>query len=177
MVATPYALGRFRAHTDFGPRADDFTGVVVGSGVAPLAALLPAAPELDALLDDWPANVTLLGDVVDEARTGQRWASLARPVRDFARLAPLRPGQIFQSEANHRPGPATAPQEEQAAGGTPYVFIGLAPATCGPDDNVVLPAVGTRHDWEPELGVVIGTEAYRVDAGRALSHVAGYVIA
>ena len=24
------ALGQFRAHTDFGPRADDFTGVVVG---------------------------------------------------------------------------------------------------------------------------------------------------
>ncbi|HEY2278708.1 MAG TPA: hypothetical protein VGI00_10160, partial [Streptosporangiaceae bacterium] len=77
MVATPFALGRFRAHTDFGPRADDFTGVVVGSGVAPLAALLPAAPELDALLDDWPANVKLLGDVVDEARAGQRWAGLA----------------------------------------------------------------------------------------------------
>src|ERR1700761_1735829 len=179
MVATPYALGRFRAHTDFGPRADDFTGVVVGSGVAPLAALLPAAPELDALLDDWPANVKLLGDVVDEARAGQRWASLARPVSDFARLAPLRPGQIFQSGANYktRVVQATAPMEERAASGTPYVFIGLASAICGPDDNVVLPGIGTQHDWELELGVVIGAEAYRVEAGQALSHVAGYVIA
>jgi 2-keto-4-pentenoate hydratase/2-oxohepta-3-ene-1,7-dioic acid hydratase in catechol pathway len=199
MVATPFALGRFRAHTDFGPRADDFTGVVVGSGVAPLAALLPAAPELDALLDDWPANVKLLGDVVDEARAGQRWAGLARPVSDFARLAPLRPGQIFQSGANYQTHVvqlmmasaaeqgdddpeatrrrATALMAERAASGTPYVFIGLASAICGPDDNVVLPGIGTQHDWELELGVVIGTEAYRVGAGQALSHVAGYVIA
>jgi hypothetical protein len=55
-AATPYALGRFRAHTDFGPRADDFTGVIIESEAAPLAALLPAAPDLDALLADWPAT-------------------------------------------------------------------------------------------------------------------------
>jgi 2-keto-4-pentenoate hydratase/2-oxohepta-3-ene-1,7-dioic acid hydratase in catechol pathway len=57
------------------------------------------------------------------------------------------------------------------------VFIGLASAICGPDDNVVLPDIGTQHDWELELGVVIGREAYRVSTEDALSHVAGYVIA
>jgi 2-keto-4-pentenoate hydratase/2-oxohepta-3-ene-1,7-dioic acid hydratase in catechol pathway len=149
-AGTPYALGRFRARTGFGPRADDFTGVVVGEEVAPLAALLPAAADLDALLDDWPANAKLLGDVIDETRGGQRWAGLTRPAGDFARLAPLRPGQIFP---------------------------GVASAICGPDDNVVLPDTGTRHDWALELGVVIGREAYRVSADDALRHVAGYVIA
>src|ERR1700748_2528285 len=194
-AASPYALGRFRAHTDFGPRADDFTGVVTGSEVAPLAALLPAAPDLDALRADGPANLKLLGDAIDEARAGRRWAELVRPVSDFTRLAPLRPGQIFQSGANYKthvvqlmtaaaaekgdedPEPthreATALMEERAAHGTPYVFIGLASAICGPDDNVLLPGIGTQHDWELELGVVIGTEAYRVEAGDALSHVAG----
>ena len=171
-AGTSFALGRFRAHTDFGPRADDFTGVVVGSDVAPLAALFPAAPDLDALLAGWPTQLKLLSDVVDEARAGRRWADLARPVTDFARLAPLRPGQIFQSGANYQ-----THVEERAAHGTPYVFIGLASAICGPDDNVVLPDIGTQHDWELELGVVIGTEAYRVGAKDALSHVAGYVIA
>ena len=171
-AGTSFALGRFRAHTDFGPRADDFTGVVIGSDVAPLAALFPAAPDLDTLLAGWPAQFKLLSDVVDEARAGRRWADLARPVTDFARLAPLRPGQIFQSGANYK-----THVEERAAHGTPYVFIGLASAICGPDDNVVLPDIGTQHDWELELGVVIGTEAYRVGAKDALSHVAGYVIA
>ncbi|HWG11972.1 MAG TPA: fumarylacetoacetate hydrolase family protein [Streptosporangiaceae bacterium] len=195
----PYALGQFRAHTDFGPRADDFTGVVAGAEVAPLAALLPSAPDLDALLADWPAQSKLLSDVVDEARAGQRWADLARPVSDFARRAPLRPGQIFQSGANYKTHVvqlmmasaaemgdddpeatrrnATALMEERAARGTPYVFIGLASAICGPDDNVVLPDIGVQHDWELELGVVIGTEAYRVGPDDALAHVAGYVIA
>jgi 2-keto-4-pentenoate hydratase/2-oxohepta-3-ene-1,7-dioic acid hydratase in catechol pathway len=198
-AATPYALGRFRARTDFGPRADDFTGVVVGSETAPLAALLPAAPDLDALLADWPANSKLLGDAVDEARAGLRWADLARPVSDFARLAPLRPGQIFQSGANYKTHVvqlmmasaaeqgdddpedtrrrATALMEERATHGTPYVFIGLASAICGPDDNVVLPDIGAQHDWELELGVVIGAEAYRADVKDAQRHVAGYVIA
>ena len=169
-AGTPFALGQFRAHTDFGPRADDFTGVVVGDDVASLAALFPAAPDLDALLADWPTQLKLLTDVAGEARAGRRWADLARPVSDFARRAPLRPGQIFQSAA-------TEPMEERASSGTPYVFIGLASAICGPDDNVVLPGIGTQHDWELELGVVIGTEAYRVGTEEALSHVAGYVIA
>ncbi|MBV9795081.1 MAG: fumarylacetoacetate hydrolase family protein [Actinobacteria bacterium] len=199
MAAAPYALGRFRAHTDFGPRADDFTGVVAGDEVAPLATLLPAAPDLDALLADWPALLKLLGDAVDEARAGQRWADLVRPVSDFTRLAPLRPGQIFQSGANYKTHvvqlmtaaaaeqgdddpdathlQATALMEERAAHGIPYVFIGLASAICGPDDHVLLPDIGTQHDWELELGVVIGVEAYRVEAADALRHVAGYVIA
>src|ERR1700744_22533 len=198
-AVTPYALGRFRARTDFGPRADDFTGVIVDDQVAPLAALLPAAPDLDALLADWPANLKLVGDAVEEALGGQRGADLIRPVSDFARRAPLRPGQIFQSGANYFTHAvqlmmaaaaengdddpeatrrnATALMEERAANGTPYVFIGLASAICGPDDNVVLPDIGTQHDWELELGVVIGTEAYRVGAEDALRAVAGYVIA
>jgi 2,4-diketo-3-deoxy-L-fuconate hydrolase len=198
-AVTPYALGRFRAHTDFGPRADDFTGVIVDDQVAPLAALLPSAPDLDALLADWPANLKLVGDAVEESRAGQRWADLVRPVSDFARLAPLRPGQIFQSGANYQTHvvqlmmasaaeqgdddpeatrrQATELMAERAASGTPYVFIGLASAICGPDDNVVLPDIGTQHDWELELGVVIGTEAYRVPADDALRVVAGYLIA
>jgi 2-keto-4-pentenoate hydratase/2-oxohepta-3-ene-1,7-dioic acid hydratase in catechol pathway len=198
-AATPYALGRFRARTDFGPRADDFTGVIVDDQVAPLAALLPSAPDLDALLADWPANLKLIGDAVEESRAGQRWAELVRPVSDFARLAPLRPGQIFQSGANYHTHvvqlmmasaaeqgdddpettrrQATALMEERAASGTPYVFIGLASAICGPDDNVVLPPIGTQHDWELELGVVIGTETYRVEPKDALRCVAGYLIA
>src|ERR1700759_3457911 len=100
MAATVYALGRFRTHTDFGPRAHEFPGVVVGGEVAPLAALLPASPDLDALLDDWPANAKLLGDVGDETQGGQRRGDRSRPASDSARLAPLRPGQIFQSDAN-----------------------------------------------------------------------------
>jgi 2-keto-4-pentenoate hydratase/2-oxohepta-3-ene-1,7-dioic acid hydratase in catechol pathway len=78
----------------------------------------------------------------------------------------VRPGQIFQSGANYKTHVvqlmmasaaekgdddpeatrrnATALMEERAANGTPYVFIGLSLAICGPDDNVLLPGIGTQ---------------------------------
>ena len=65
---------------------------------------------------------------------------------------------------------------ERAERGTPYVFVGLPSAVCGPRDDVVLPAIGAQHDWELELAAVIGTEAYRVSRDEALGHVAGYTI-
>jgi 2,4-diketo-3-deoxy-L-fuconate hydrolase len=39
----------------------------------------------------------------------------------------------------------------------------------------VLPATGGQHDWELELGVVIGTGAYRINRADAWAHMAGYV--
>ena len=186
-AATPYALGRFRAHTDFGPRVDDFTGVIIGSEAAPLAALLPATPDLDALLADWPASSKLLGDAVEESRAGQRWASLGRPVSDFTRLAPVRPGQIFQSGANYKTHVvqlmmasaaengdddpeatrrhATALMERTGGRRTPYVFIGLPARSAAPTTTSSCPT------WDPaRLGARAGGghrhHAYRVGVER-----------
>ncbi len=47
---------------------------------------------------------------------------------------------------------------------------------CGPQDDVVLPPTGTKHDWELELGVVIGADAHLIPRDRAMYCVAGYVI-
>jgi 2,4-diketo-3-deoxy-L-fuconate hydrolase len=196
-AGTPYALGRFRTGS-----GDEFCGVVIGPDVVPLKVLLPAADDVGALLRDWTANRKLLDAAVDEAVAGQELAAAAGRADELVPLAPLTPGQIFQSGANYKThvvdlmvaaaaekaasgGPAdpaevrrqaTALMEERAAHGTPYVFIGLASAVCGPRDDVVLPDTGTQHDWELELGVVIGTEAYRVSREDALGHVAFYTI-
>jgi 2,4-diketo-3-deoxy-L-fuconate hydrolase len=193
-AGTPYALGRFRAG-----RGDEFCGVVIGPDVVPLKVLLPATGDFGTLLRDWTANRKLLDAAVDEAVAGQDLAAAARPVGQLSPLAPLIPGQIFQSGANYKTHvvdlmvaaaaekadsgdpdevrrQATALMEERAAHGTPYVFIGLASAVCGPQDDVVLPDIGVQHDWELELGVVIGTEAYRVSRADALGHVAFYTI-
>ncbi len=108
------------------------------------------------------------------------------------------PGQVFQSGANYKTHvvqlivaaaadkgdadpaktrrEATALMQQRADHGTPYVFIGLPSAVCGPRDDVLLPDIGQQHDWELELGVVIGTEACRVSRDEALGHVAGYTI-
>jgi 2,4-diketo-3-deoxy-L-fuconate hydrolase len=195
-AGTPYALGRFRADS-----GDEFSGVVIGHDVVPLSFLLPAVGDVGSLLVDWTANRKLLDAAVDEAVAGQDLSAAARRADELVPLAPLTPGQIFQSGANYKTHvvdlmvaaaaekagsdtadredvrrQATALMEERAAHGTPYVFIGLASAVCGPQDDVVLPDIGVQHDWELELGVVIGTEAYRVSRADALGHVAFYTI-
>ena len=196
-AGTPYALGRFRADN-----GEEFSGVVIGPDVVPLRSLLPASGDVGSLLADWTAARKLLGAAVDEAVAGRQVAPAARRADELTPLAPLIPGQIFQSGANYKThvvdlmvaaaaekagggGPAdpaevrrlaTALMEERAAHGTPYVFVGLASAICGPRDDVVLPDIGTQHDWELELAVVIGTEAYQVSRADALGHVAFYTI-
>ena len=186
-AGTSYALGRFRVSD-----GDDFCGVVIGTDVVPLAALHPTATSIEDLLSAWPASEKLLGAAVGDA------PAAARPLSDLVPLAPFLPGQIFQSGANYKthviqlmvaaaaekgdddPGKtrrdATALMTERATHGTPYVFIGLPSAVCGPQDDVLLPDIGQQHDWELELGVVIGSEAYRVSRDEAPGHIAGYTI-
>jgi 2-keto-4-pentenoate hydratase/2-oxohepta-3-ene-1,7-dioic acid hydratase in catechol pathway len=59
----------------------------------------------------------------------------------------------------------------------PVVFSKHTGALAGPDDPLPLPPGCAKLDWEVELGVVIGTEAWQVSEADALKHVAGYVTA
>jgi len=46
----------------------------------------------------------------------------------------------------------------------------------GDDVPLVLPGYSDVHDWELELAVVIGREAFRVSPDQAAEHIAGYTI-
>lgn len=59
----------------------------------------------------------------------------------------------------------------------PVVFMKALTSLAGPDDDVVMPSGSEATDWEIELGFVIGTRAKNVSQERALSHLAGYVLA
>ncbi|USX56305.1 fumarylacetoacetate hydrolase family protein [Lentzea sp. HUAS12] len=110
--------------------------------------------------------------------------------------APLEPGQVIQAGANYRThvvdlavrhspnrdadevrAETAEMMDRRAASGEPYLFVGLPSAITGPYDDVTLPAYSAQHDWELELAVVIGRDAFRVDRGDALGHIAGYTIA
>ncbi|MFE4952474.1 fumarylacetoacetate hydrolase family protein [Leifsonia sp. NPDC056665] len=58
------------------------------------------------------------------------------------------------------------------------VFMKSPSALCGPDDELVLPQGSSKVDWEVELGVVIGREAWQLasdaDPGE---HIVGYLAA
>ncbi len=57
----------------------------------------------------------------------------------------------------------------------PVFFAKYRNALAGPFDNVVLPGVSTKVDYEAELAVVIGKGGRHIDAEDALDHVAGYM--
>lgn len=60
----------------------------------------------------------------------------------------------------------------------PVVFFKMPSTISGPTDRLELPPYATKADWEVELGLIIGTPAFRVaSAEEAYSHVAGYVLA
>ncbi|MFK7853064.1 MAG: fumarylacetoacetate hydrolase family protein [Granulosicoccus sp.] len=58
----------------------------------------------------------------------------------------------------------------------PVVFMKADTSITGPNDDVMIPLVSKKLDWEVELGVVIGKTAYYVEESDALSHVAGYCV-
>jgi 2,4-diketo-3-deoxy-L-fuconate hydrolase len=110
----------------------------------------------------------------------------------------VQPRQVLQAGANYRthvidlvvagrqktdPRPVEELREwagrmmdDRRANGEPYFFIGLPAAVVGDDVPLVLPAYSDQHDWELELALVIGREAFRVSRADAMDHVAGYTI-
>lgn len=60
---------------------------------------------------------------------------------------------------------------------TEPIFLSCLPsAVIGPDDDIVIPAVETKTDYEVELAVVVGRRARRLTQDNALDHVFGYTI-
>lgn len=179
----PFALARYRE--DGRVRL----GLAAGDRIRPLSPEDLGADGLNAFLaaPDWDR----LQALVDAEGP---WVPLA----DVTLTAPVEPRQVLQTGANYREhvielvaagltqntertldeARAFAAQmmDDRKANGEPYFFIGLPAAVVGPDVPLVLPAYSEVHDWELELALVIGTEAFQVSRADAWEHIAGYTI-
>lgn len=182
-IDAPFALVRFR---DGGAVR---LGLAAGERVRALSDADLGANGLNAFLagPDWDRLGAL-------AAADGPW----RPLEAVTLTAPVAPRQILQAGANYRahvielvaagltqntdrtPEEAHAfaatMMDERAAHGEPYFFIGLPACVVGDDVPLVLPGYSEVHDWELELAVVIGREAFRVRRENAMDHVAGYTI-
>ncbi|HKP08680.1 MAG TPA: fumarylacetoacetate hydrolase family protein [Microbacterium sp.] len=182
-TSAPFALARYRQ--DGAIRL----GLVAGESIRPLDSQELGADDLNAFLaaPDWPRLAGI-------AASDGPWESLDSVVL----IAPVEPRQVLQTGANYRehvielvvagltPDPdnprpdareyAAKLMDDRRANGEPYFFIGLPSCVVGDDTPLVLPASSQVHDWELELAVVIGREAFRVSREDALTHVAGYTI-
>lgn len=181
-LTAPFALARYR------DGRDARVGLVVDETIRPLSDAELGAGGLNAFLasPDWDRLAALIG-------TGS-----TTPLEDVILTAPVEPRQVLQTGANYRehvielvaagltqntdrtPDEARAfaadMMDRRRAEGEPYFFIGLPACVVGDDEPLRLPTYSDVHDWELELAVVIGREAFQVSRESALEHVAGYTI-
>ena len=182
-LTAPFALARFRDGDSVR------LGLVAGDRIRAVSDDELGAAGLNAFLahPDWDRLRAL-------ASHDGGWMPLA----DVVLTAPVEPRQVVQAGANYREhvielvvagltqDPSRSPEEarefaakmmdDRRANGEPYFFLGLPTVVVGDDVPLVLPGYSEVHDWELELAVVIGTEAFRVSREDALAHVAGYTI-
>lgn len=182
-LTAPYALARYRT----GDRTQ--LGLVAGERIRPLSSDELGAADLNAFLGapEWDRLAAL-------AAADGAWMPLA----EVTLTAPVEPRQVLQAGANYREhvielvaagltnNSDRTPEEarefaakmmdDRKAKGETYFFIGLPTAVVGDDVPLVLPSYSDVHDWELELAIVIGTEAFRVSREDAMDHVAGYTI-
>jgi acylpyruvate hydrolase len=91
---------------------------------------------------------------------------------DFAPLV-LRPQKILCAGLNYRTHIAETGREMPQY---PTLFAKFADTLLGPRDDLVLPAVSDRVDWEVELAVVIGRPIKRASTEEAAAAIAGYTV-
>ncbi|MGQ0740962.1 MAG: fumarylacetoacetate hydrolase family protein [Alphaproteobacteria bacterium] len=178
-----------------------FVVMVLGARALSLAALyahycrvraerakrLTGSESMLGLLLDWDANFETLADMAAFAKNetiGDREGRFA----ELRKLPPiLAPGKMFYAAQNYK----EHVKEMQAAkfasaskdfsgerdNAKPYAFLRAPSTLLGACDDIVLPAMFDRIDWEVEMAVVIGRRGKHIAANRAKQHIAGFMTA
>jgi 2-keto-4-pentenoate hydratase/2-oxohepta-3-ene-1,7-dioic acid hydratase in catechol pathway len=95
-------------------------------------------------------------------------------LRDVTVLAPIpRPPKLICVGLNYRDHAAETKMEIPKV---PTIFNKFPNVVIGPGDNIVLPKVSERPDYEAEFAFVIGRGGRHIPAARAMEHVFGYTI-
>jgi len=95
-------------------------------------------------------------------------------LRDVTLLAPIpRPPKLICVGLNYRDHAAETKMEIPKV---PTIFNKFPNVVIGPGENIVLPKVSERPDYEAEFAFVIGHGGRHIPAARAMQHVFGYTI-
>lgn len=116
-----------------------------------------------------------VGDLLaaaDPASVPARLGTAPVPVgeADFAALV-INPSKVICVGLNYRTHIA---ETGRGLPEYPTLFAKFADTLMGANDDLAIPAVSEKVDWEVELAVVIGTPVYRASAAEALAAIGGY---
>lgn len=94
---------------------------------------------------------------------------------DGVRLLPvvLKPSKILCLSRNYA---AHAAEGGNAPPPHPDIFVKFAASMIGAYDDIPMPTVSEKLDWEAELAVIVGTGGRDIPREQALDHVAGYSV-
>jgi len=159
-----------------------------------LKRALTTTDSILGLLQEWDANFDALVDVAEWiGREGVGDRRLAHAVSSFTSLRALppilRPSKMLYAAANYREhvaemrasnftGGAFDRQKDFAgekAKARPYSFLKAPSCLVGANDDIVLPRMFDRIDWELELALAIGRPGKHIPAAKAMDHVAGFM--
>jgi 2,4-didehydro-3-deoxy-L-rhamnonate hydrolase len=194
MNGTPFKLATFAR-----PDAKPFAALVLGDDVVALSAAhaafrdarggtpLSGPDSILSLLESWDANFAVLQEIVAFVEKEGVPAGAAVARAGLRSLAPvLRPGKMFYAAQNFqehvdemiRAGmtPAGGPRFTGEKSTTaPYLFLKAPSTLCGGFDDIAIPRGMKKIDWEAEIALAIGKRGKRINAERALDHVAGFM--
>ena len=111
-------------------------------------------------------------DVGELLAAGDPAAARGRPGADFAPIV-LRPSKVLCVGLNYRTHILETGRELPDY---PTLFAKFADSLLGANDDLALPAVSDRPDWEVELGVIIGRPIHRATPAEAAAAIAGYTV-
>ncbi len=171
-------MGSFRLLNYAGDQHEPRAGILVGGDtVVDLQDTLPATPWARSTLDvlgAWAEACPALHTLADRTPAG-------KPLASVKLMAPIYyPPAIYCTGANYM-----AHAKEMSAEGSgvdktvtqPYLFLKSARhCMISPNDEIRLPGVSKKVDWEAECAVVIGKKGRNISVADAMDYVAGYTI-
>ena len=147
------------------------------------------------IIEEWSRNFDVLQAIAEFIESEGRASDAFRGgIHDLPSLRPLppvlRPSKILNCAANYSAHLAEMRQYTLTGGNVdpskiykgdkenaePYFFLKAPSTLVGAFDDIELPALDYKIDWEAELGAVIGTRGRNIKAARSLDHVAGYTV-
>ena len=148
----------------YGARGSERAGVVDAKGqVRDLSMLLPDVGPAQLS----PRTLAALAAIdIERLPLVEAGARLGCPIANVGKIVCV--GLNYRDHAEE--AGMTVPKE-------PVLFMKAITSLSGPNDDVQIPPLSEKTDWEVELGIVIGTRLKHVKREDAIQHVAGYVLA